>query len=362
MRSASSVEGKNGGAPAGETPGLNLNNDVARCEMCISLAARTGVRIPEFMLRAVKTARAELEAAKVRPGMELAFYNAMAHIVSHAGLTGKPISRPDIEALSVARQAQKDFTWSTTVEVPFYDAMSRITHAVAPAVGDTVGAEARKGARRATRSYSISAVALTLFVLSACASTPLGPTVQVMPGSTIPFQVFQQNQEECKQYAQSQVAGQAESANRAAVGSSLLGVALGTALGAATGDSQGAGIGAAAGAVAGTGAGATGSQDAQASIQDQYNNAYMQCMYAKGNQVPGAPAPQANATRPVPPEASAMTVAQMQAKLNALGFPVGTPDGHMGNRTRRALKYFQKSQGLPQTGEPDSATVAALSQ
>ncbi|WP_368622373.1 peptidoglycan-binding protein [Paraburkholderia sp. BR13444] len=52
----------------------------------------------------------------------------------------------------------------------------------------------------------------------------------------------------------------------------------------------------------------------------------------------------------------------MQAKLNALGFPVGTPDGHMGSRTRRALKYFQKSVGLPQTGEPDSATVAALSQ
>ncbi|WP_368622174.1 hypothetical protein [Paraburkholderia sp. BR13444] len=186
MSSASSVEGKIGDAPDGETPGSNLKNDIARCEMCISLAARTGVRIPEFMLRAVKTARAELEAAKVSPGTEAAFYNAMAHIVahapypnarvaddlrhcadvvSHAGLTGKPISRPDIEALSVARQAQKDFTWSATVEVPFYDAMSRITHAVAPVVGETVGAQARKGARRATRNYSISAAALTLFVL-----------------------------------------------------------------------------------------------------------------------------------------------------------------------------------------------------
>ncbi|MBC8724310.1 hypothetical protein F6X37_22770 [Paraburkholderia sp. 31.1] len=248
MSSASSVEGKNGGAPDDETPGSSLKNDIACCEMCISLAARTGVRIPEFMLRPVKTARAELEAAKVRSRTEFAFDNATAPIVahspcpnakvaddlrhradvvSHAGLTGKPISRPDIEAPSVARQAHKDFTWSATVEVPFYDAMSRISHAVAPGVFETVGAEARRGARRATRNYSISVVALTLFVLSACASTPLGPTVQVMPGSTIPFRVFQQNQEECKQYAQSQVAGQAESANGAAVGSVLLGVALG---------------------------------------------------------------------------------------------------------------------------------------
>ncbi|MCC8400453.1 peptidoglycan-binding protein [Paraburkholderia sp. MMS20-SJTN17] len=234
--------------------------------------------------------------------------------------------------------------------------VSRITHATGVVVGKTLGA------RKAARNYSIFAVALPLFVLGACADTPLGPTVQVMPGSAIPFRVFQQNQEECKQYAQSQVAGEAESANRSAVGSALLGVALGTALGAATGDSQGAGVGAAAGAVTGTAAGATGSQVAQASIQDQYNNAYMQCMYAKGNQIPGAPTPLADAIPTAPPGAPAMTVAQMQAKLNALGFPVGTPDGQMGNRTRRALKSFQKSQGLPQTGEPDLATSAALSQ
>ncbi|MGF6545823.1 peptidoglycan-binding domain-containing protein [Paraburkholderia youngii] len=373
MSSASSVKGKNGGAPDGEIPNSNLKNDVARCEMGISLAARTGLRIPEFMLRAVWPARAGLEAAKARPRAASAFYNAMTHtpypnakmadelghradVVSHAGLTGKPTSRCDIEALSVARQAENNFTRSATIEVSFYDATSRITHAVAPVVGATVGAHG------ATRTYAIAAAAVTLVVLSACASTPLGPTVQVMPGSAVPFRAFQQNQEECKQYAQSEVAGQAESANRAAVGSALLGVALGTALGAAAGDSQGAGVGAAVGGAAGTGAGATSSQIAQVSIQDQYNNAYMQCMYAKGNQIPGASAPQANAMPPAPLETSAMTVAQMQAKLNALGFPVGTPDGHMGSRTRRALKYFQKSVGLPQTGEPDSATVAALSQ
>ncbi|MBP0590232.1 hypothetical protein J8I87_11010 [Paraburkholderia sp. LEh10] len=186
MSTASSVEGTNGGAQDSDTPAPNLKSDIACCEMCISLAARAGVRIPEYMLRAVKAAHAELEAAKVSPETESAFYNAMAYIVahapypsakvaddlrhceevvSHAGLVGKPISRADIEALSVARQAQRDFTWSATVEVPFYDAMSRMTHAVAPVVGETVGEEARKGARRSIKNYSVSAAALTFFVL-----------------------------------------------------------------------------------------------------------------------------------------------------------------------------------------------------
>ena len=170
----------------GEMPRFNLSDDIARCEMCISLAARAGVRIPKDVLRAVSYARADMEAGKMSPESESAFYHAMAYIVanapypnakvaddlkrcsevvSHAGLNGKKLAESDIDAVAVARQAQKDFKWSATVEVPFYDAMSRITEAVAPVVGETVGAEARKGARIAIRNYSIYAVALTFFVL-----------------------------------------------------------------------------------------------------------------------------------------------------------------------------------------------------
>ncbi|CAB3778127.1 hypothetical protein LMG28614_00547 [Paraburkholderia ultramafica] len=170
-----------------EKPSLNLRDDIARCEICISLAARAGVRIPEYILRAVKNAYADLEAGKISPKRESAFYHAMAYIVakapypnakvaddlkrcsevvSHAGLNGKKLAESDVDALAAARQAQKDFTWSATVEVPFYDAMSRITEAVAPVVGETVGAEARKGARKAIRNYSLSAAALTLLVLA----------------------------------------------------------------------------------------------------------------------------------------------------------------------------------------------------
>lgn len=211
------------------------------------------------------------------------------------------------------------------------------------------------------RSFGLMALT-PLALLAACAATPMGPTVQVMPGPTIPFQIFQQDQVDCKQYAQSQVEGQADAANKAAVGSALLGTALGAALGTAVGNGQGAAVGGATGAVAGTGIGAATSQNAQTSIQTQYDNAYVQCMYAKGNQVPGAPAPQASvAPPPSATPVAAMTIADAQERLNALGFPAGPADGSMGSHTRQALKHFQQSRGLPQTGELDAATVAALS-
>ena len=49
----------------------------------------------------------------------------------------------------------------------------------------------------------------------------------------------------------------------------------------------GAAIGAGAGALAGTAYGANGSQYEQGGIQRQYDIAYTQCMYSRGNQVPG---------------------------------------------------------------------------
>lgn len=209
----------------------------------------------------------------------------------------------------------------------------------------------------------LSIIALSsMLLLESCASTPMGPTVQVMPSSTKPFQVFQQDQEDCKQYAQTQVAGQADSANKTAVGTAILGTALGAALGGAIGRGQGAGVGAAAGAVAGTGLGAGASQNAQMSIQDQYNNAYMQCMYSKGNQVPGAQGPAVNAPPPPPPSGPVMSVGQAQARLNALGYPAGPADGAMGNKTYQALKHFQRDHGIPETGQLDGDTVNALSQ
>jgi hypothetical protein len=125
------------------------------------------------------------------------------------------------------------------------------------------------------------------FALGGCAVPPPGPSVQVMPPPNKPFDVFVADQNYCKQYADQQVAGQVQPANNQAVGTAVIGTLLGAGLGAAIGGGQGAAIGAASGALGGAAIGASGSQAQQVGIQQQYDNAYAQCMYAKGNQVPG---------------------------------------------------------------------------
>jgi hypothetical protein len=55
-------------------------------------------------------------------------------------------------------------------------------------------------------------------------------------------------------------------------------------------------------------------------------------------------------------------VAQVQELLEAAGFHPGPIDGVLGPRTRRALRHYQASQGLPATGALDEATRQALHQ
>lgn len=145
------------------------------------------------------------------------------------------------------------------------------------------------------------AILSTTLLTAACATTPTGPMVQVMPGPAKPFAVFQQDQAECEQYAHDQIAGGAEAANRRAVGTTALGAAIGLAVGAATGSGRAATVGTAAGAAVGASAGANQSTAANYSLQRRYDIAYSQCMYAKGNQVPGYPA---SVPPPPPPPGS----------------------------------------------------------
>lgn len=138
------------------------------------------------------------------------------------------------------------------------------------------------------RKVKAAAVGLAvLAALSGCATPPMGPTVAVMPGANKPFDVFQGDDASCRGWANQATAGQAEQANNQAVGSAVVGTVLGAGLGAAIGGGRGAGIGAASGAGLGTVYGASQSQYSQMGIQQQYNVAYQQCMYSKGNQVPG---------------------------------------------------------------------------
>lgn len=163
------------------------------------------------------------------------------------------------------------------------------------------------------RMKGIFLLLLALMALSACATIPTGPSVTAWPGPWKPIEVFQSDDAVCRQWASQQVGGQVESANQtivsgAAVGA-MLGAGLGAAIGAATGDvGAGLGIGAASGAIVGTAAASGPYYGGQWEIQRRYDHAYLQCMYAKGNQVPGArtyrrdvpPPPPSNAYPPPP--------------------------------------------------------------
>src|SRR5580700_3689075 len=120
-------------------------------------------------------------------------------------------------------------------------------------------------------SLKITTAALTaLLLLEGCVQQPLGPTVQVMPAPGKPFDVFQQDQAVCKQYADQQTAGGAQQANNQQLLTAGVGTVLGAGLGAAIGGGRGAAIGAGAGAITG---GAAGSANAQAT-SDYANQQY----------------------------------------------------------------------------------------
>jgi len=153
-------------------------------------------------------------------------------------------------------------------------------------------------------------IALALLAtLSACATKPPGPSVAVMPGAGKPFEVFKFEDYECRQYADSSTNMNAnDSAARDTAKTAAIGAAIGAVAGVLMGDSgrsaaTGAGIGLVGGTLAGTGAGSKSSDD----VQRRYDIAYQQCMYSKGNQIPGyraqphSPAPAPMNPPPPPP-------------------------------------------------------------
>ena len=131
-----------------------------------------------------------------------------------------------------------------------------------------------------------------LLFLAGCVTAPTGPTVLVLPGQQKSFDQFRNDDIACQQYALAFTAPAGQAANDAAVGTAAAATAIGAAAGAIIGSASGqAGQGAAIGA--GTGllfGGAMGGNTAYATsydLQRRYDIAYMQCMYARGNQVPG---------------------------------------------------------------------------
>ena len=87
---------------------------------------------------------------------------------------------------------------------------------------------------------------LGLGLLSACTVVPTGPYALVLPAVGKPMDVFQVEEGECRAYARQQLGGAPEQGTSTSM------------------------------------------------LQVQYDRAYVQCMYAKGNVVPGVVAPGAS--------------------------------------------------------------------
>ena len=151
------------------------------------------------------------------------------------------------------------------------------------------------------------AFGLALLTLNACATIPNGPSVMVLPNPGKSFAVFQSEDLSCRNWASLQTGlAPGDAVNRnlvsgAAIGT-LMGAGLGAAIGAASGNAgAGAAIGAGSGLIGGT---AVASGPAYASgweFQRRYDIAYQQCMYAKGNQLPGAMRASRRSYVPPPP-------------------------------------------------------------
>ena len=137
--------------------------------------------------------------------------------------------------------------------------------------------------------FSKSALyALPLIAVAGCASVPNGPTVAAMPGTGKTFDQFRADDYDCRGFATSQAGNPQDAQVDATAKSAALGTVVGALAGAAIGGGRGAGVGAGAGLLFGTAAGASEGNASAYSAQRRYDMAYTQCMYAKGDKVPGS--------------------------------------------------------------------------
>lgn len=150
------------------------------------------------------------------------------------------------------------------------------------------------------RTAFLGAAAL---LVAGCATIPDGPAVMVLPGSTKTFDQFRADDADCRGYATAQIGGKSaqQAANQSAATTAAVGTAIGAGAGALIGGGQGAAIGAGVGLAGGSLVGADASYASGRTTQQRYDHAYVQCMYAKGHQVPMARGTMQRQVRSAPP-------------------------------------------------------------
>lgn len=146
------------------------------------------------------------------------------------------------------------------------------------------------------RTLSLLIPAATLALGACTVAPPPGPSVMALPGQNKDFAAFQQDDMACRQFAWQQTGGvsPAAAATQSGVGSAVVGTALGAAAGAAIGSlggavGAGAAIGAASGLIAGSAIGTNAAAASYGGVQQAYDVAYTQCIYAHGDTVQAPP-------------------------------------------------------------------------
>lgn len=134
---------------------------------------------------------------------------------------------------------------------------------------------------------------LLLIGVAGCSTLPTGPSVMVLPAPGKPFEQFMREDAVCRRWAEQQIGvNPGETANKSTATGGAIGTAVGAAAGAALGAAAGnagagAAIGGGTGLLFGTASGQSAGQMEGSEAQRRYDNTYVQCMYASGNQVPG---------------------------------------------------------------------------
>ncbi|MEN9728834.1 MAG: hypothetical protein RL434_3200 [Pseudomonadota bacterium] len=129
--------------------------------------------------------------------------------------------------------------------------------------------------------------------MTGCATYQTAPSVMALPGQGTNFEQFQYDDFQCQTYARNAI-GQgtnqqaaSESGINSAVVGTVVGAAAGALIGAASGNAgAGAAIGAGSGLIVGGASGTEAYNTTGMRSQDRFDAAYIQCMYAKGHQVP----------------------------------------------------------------------------
>jgi hypothetical protein len=160
--------------------------------------------------------------------------------------------------------------------------------------------------RTSTSRLALAGALCAAALLSACVTVPSGPSVMVLPGTNKNFDQFQADGYACNQYAQQMTenAGQAaaDTATANVVAGTVIGAAAGAVIGSVTGRAgPGAAIGAGTGLLFGSAAGSNAAGLSYYQVQRRYDQAYVQCMYAKGNQVPARAGYRGPPARMAPP-------------------------------------------------------------